>query len=506
MKRVLKSAVFYLLFVVLIEGVKAQGVDSSKYYQYVFKKYFAYLKTESASEDKDLKEMPEFKHYIINSLHWGTKQDEEGNMVSFGESLYDYYNETDDIAGEFELEWSYNAPDALWSKLNPYGDDNRNAGQGLIISLWVNKDNVNHILAGGQYCGGLWETIDGGANWYNLTEDYPLIQGISSIWVNPNDTNQIFVTSSYDAEHLSGYSCGLYYTYNGGNDWHLNRCLVIDENNDSSYYYPFGNSKLSPRVFLRNPVDTNIMYLALVNQLLQSTDNGSTWKILLKVPGDDNYFQPWIGKRFFNDMTFDPVDPSILYLCGPKAFRIEDNGENIIEITDSLLAVPGNTDTIAKSIQVDVDVNYPDSVWFTVLHGENSFLIVNYNKITNMYTRYSINEVLSEHWFECDISPTDPNLINVGGGIVHRYNIQTGTKQSLGCCWQGFHNDSRSSESCIDEEGNEILFLGTDGGITKVVNPETAGGIFNILPTMEITASETLTSRVLMFRGMVMIF
>ena len=141
----------------------AQQSDPNDNYYDLLQAKREYIEQLAIEKDVDITELKEYKHFVIWSEHFGTKHDKYGSMSAFGEAINNYYENNTDTEGDLEFAWEYNAPDGLWPHINPnYPDTNTNAGQGLIISLWVDNDSADHIMAGGQYSGGLWETHDGG--------------------------------------------------------------------------------------------------------------------------------------------------------------------------------------------------------------------------------------------------------------------------------------------------------------------------------------------------------
>ena len=460
----------FLLMVTM--GIRAQESDPEDSYYEIYQAKLNYLNEMAIQEGKEVSELTEYKHFVIWAEHFWTKHGQNGSMREFGAAINNYYNSATDAEGEFELEWNYNAPDSLWPKIN-MSPTNQNAGQGLIISLWVDKDSVNHIMAGGEYSGGLWETQDGGNNWYNISESEPMIQGISSIWVNPEDEKEIFVTTTYYAELPTGYANGLYYTHNGGINWHLNSCKVMD-GSDSIIYYPFSNVNYSPRVFLRNPADTTIMYLATIRQLLQSTDNGITWSIILERPAMENHYHHWLGHRFFNDMVFDVNDPSILYLAGPEIFKIMDDGDSIVDITSQVLGNINNT--IANVTEVEVNENFKNGVWFSSVYKDlidsiDKTHIALYNIADNSFTYWDSIPKRAEQYLQCEISPLDSTRLVIGNICPGYIDLETGLLHPLSICGYGLHHDFRSCVYTMDDERNEVIFYGTDGGLTMSINP-----------------------------------
>src|ERR1700677_2147621 len=93
----------------------------------------------------------------------------------------------------------------------------------------LSPTDSNYILA--DTPGGLFKTTDGGATWTMLTDGTPIIGGvigISSITVNPLDSNTIFLgtsmideTGAVDGALVTawGYGAGILESFDGGNTW-----------------------------------------------------------------------------------------------------------------------------------------------------------------------------------------------------------------------------------------------------------------------------------------------
>ena len=459
---------FFFSFLIYVSSSNCQQVDSTDLFYFVEKEKWKLIEDIADKEGVDVTGLREYKHFINWQNHFKTKIGEDGSMSAFGEAVNNYYDSNDDVDGAFELSWQYNSPETLWPLIG-WPNPHYGSGQGLIISLWVEKDSINHILAGGQYSGGLWETRDGGNNWINISENEPMIQGISSIYVSPHNEDNIFITTTYDAEGPSGYANGLFFTHNHGETWEIDSCFVHDDT-VSNYYYPQSNSHISPRVFLRHPRDTTLMYLCTVNKLLRSTNNGESWYVIHEREKADGYYAYWMGHQFFNDMKFDQNDPSILYLGGPEMFRFTYNGDSIENITDSILNFPGNTDTVFRASRIAVDSAYPNKIWFSICRVNDSLLIVEYDKLTNTYNHWRTDTKINQLWMLCDISPVDSTHLVIGGRVLNLFDLQGDTivQKNIG---GGLHNDMRSCQFSKDLLGNEVLLIGTDGGISRYDNP-----------------------------------
>ncbi|MEZ5199666.1 MAG: hypothetical protein R2764_25780 [Bacteroidales bacterium] len=154
------------------------------------------------------------------------------------EALNSYYTSNSDVVGDFELSGYHIGPEELWPKLSNPNTIAEGSGQGLVISLWANPNDANHIRAGTQWSGGLWETTDGGDKWVNLSDNERRIQCVSSIWSDSLNTDEIYVTT-YKGDHPGMYSYGLFHTTDNGANWEVINCYV---NQDGANLYPTPHS------------------------------------------------------------------------------------------------------------------------------------------------------------------------------------------------------------------------------------------------------------------------
>ncbi|MEZ5195259.1 MAG: hypothetical protein R2764_02290 [Bacteroidales bacterium] len=201
----------------------------------------------------------------------------------------------------------------------------------------------------------------------------------------------------------------------------------------------------------------------------------SGYPIIDKTSGN-SFYSIWKAKQFFNDMVFDPSDPSTIYVVGPEAYRIENNGQVVVNITDSLLKSTGSH--IAFAMEVDAHKNYADSIWFTLIDTSNYYTyVVMYNEFSETYTAentfINTNWMRGGHFLQCEVSPKNANYIIVGGIKPYCYDFNTGTgdKAILGYA-AGFHNDNRSANWPDNNDTIDVAFLGTDGGLTRKNNPK----------------------------------
>jgi len=89
-----------------------------------------------------------------------------------------------------------------WSCLGPfeYPADNQ---MGRVISLWVDPENTEHILAGTR-ASSLWETHDSGAHWQNvLSYDFPAIGVWDIVNYDEGSENATYLSTMYWASDMN---------------------------------------------------------------------------------------------------------------------------------------------------------------------------------------------------------------------------------------------------------------------------------------------------------------
>ena len=359
-------AVIPLIFIAntILYGQVDPGDDYYEIYNYrkaLFEQY-------ALQKGKQVEEINGYKDFCNWAYKYRTRHSDNGSISNYFESIKDYLDNNPETESDLELEWSYIGPEGLWPKLNNPSSLQTVSGQGLVISVWANENNIDHIMAGTLWSGGLWETTDGGNVWNNISDDELYIQAISSIWVNPEETNEIYVTTMNGGVPAS-YSYGLYHRdYDELEEvwkWYNNPIEV-----NGSPTYPTHSGRLTPTKFLRHPTNSNDLYFLNCQILYRSIDGGSTWNEILKIDNTYQYYEyynPWQANHYFKDMEFDSDNSSVLYVTGPEAYKIDfdQTPPGISNITSELL--PDNSIyPCASLILVDAHENFPNKIYFSV--------------------------------------------------------------------------------------------------------------------------------------------
>jgi photosystem II stability/assembly factor-like uncharacterized protein len=214
--------------------------------------------------------------------------------------------------------------------------------------------------------GGLWKTVDGGQNWFPVTDGQITCSSIGAVAVAETNPDVVYIGGG--EIQLRGsitQGDGVYKTVDGGKTW---RHLGLAETQAIS------------RIRI-HPTNPDIVFVAALghpygdNQergVFRSTDGGNTWQKVLFVS----------EKAGAADLIIDRTNPKIIYAStwqvyrkawkmwggGPdsKLFKSVDGGDNWIELTKN----PGMPEGPIGKIGVTVSPADPNRVWAIVEANE----------------------------------------------------------------------------------------------------------------------------------------
>jgi len=304
--------------------------------------------------------------------------------------------------------------------------------RGLIIDP---DDASGQTWYAGSASGGIWKTADGGANWDYISEDIPNLgtntlamapsntqviyagtgehftndvdgaglfkstdkgnswtqvaspsdfndfKNVSRIIVNPDDENEVVVTSR-NSLWEGRLEAAIYKTTDGGTTWSRTRSSTMQRYDDIDYdpsdfntmyvaVQGFGvikstdggeswfdsNTGMSPsgRVEITvSPVNSNRLWASVQgnvsgtgSDLYVSSDGSETWEIATKGDGNNEDFlggQGW----YDNIITAHPFDEDIVYVGGVNVFKFELTGTTTT--TNSIQTSLGGTDAFMSYV------------------------------------------------------------------------------------------------------------------------------------------------------------
>ncbi len=183
-----------------------------------------------------------------------------------------------------------------WTELGPFSWNRTtswNPGTGRISAMAVHPANENIIYVGSPG-GGLWKSVNAGANWLPLTDNNSTWMSIFAITIDPVNQNIVYAGTSG--------SNGLIKSTNAGAAWSLTGAG------------PSGTI----RKILIHPSNSNIVFAAATNGIWRSVNAGTSW------------VQVHSGGK--EDIEFKPGDVNTMYASGSDVYRSVDNGVSWLQV------------------------------------------------------------------------------------------------------------------------------------------------------------------------------
>jgi photosystem II stability/assembly factor-like uncharacterized protein len=241
----------------------------------------------------------EWKHWKRWEWYMSSRLGHGGGFVHIAELWLQGMKEVERMATEtsrnINSDWSFIGP----SVVSPHGDSAWYHGIGRVDRIVFHPTNPNIIYACTP-AGGLWNTLDGGNTWNNLTDRLPAT-GVSGFVIShANTSHQYILTGDGDTflpgafVYQFGYhrlSMGVYKSTDGGVSWHPTGALPN----------PF-NEPYAGYALVQSPADANILIAATSNGIFRTTNGGDTW---IHEFGITAY-----------DLAFKPGDPTRVYASG----------------------------------------------------------------------------------------------------------------------------------------------------------------------------------------------
>ncbi|MBT8264771.1 MAG: hypothetical protein KJN75_05500, partial [Muriicola sp.] len=342
-------------------------------------------------------------------------------------------------------------PTSAWYSVGPFNTgtySGRLPGQGRTNAIAVDPTNEN-IWYVGAPAGGIWKSIDAGASWTNLFDNFPQI-GVSGIAIDPNNPNTIYISTG-DDDAADSYSVGVFKSVDGGTTWQ-----------ETGLNPSTSNVGTLMNEIIIDPSNSNILWVATNTGLYKSIDAGATWEVR--------------QSGFIADLKLKPGDPNTVYAVAGRyvggsgnqvTFYRSTNGLDFTALTSPVL--PTNS---GRAV-LGVSAANPEVLYVLSANtGSSNFSYQGLYKSTDSGTTFSespnTTNIMesSQAWFDLalEVSPTDENELYMGCLNVWKSSNGGNSFNRLN---QWFVNNSAYTHADIHtiRVFNDKVFVCSDGGI-----------------------------------------
>jgi photosystem II stability/assembly factor-like uncharacterized protein len=344
---------------------------------------------------------------------------------------------------------------------------------GRINDLEMHPTNTR-IMYAGAAGGGVWKSVDGGATFSPIFDDYA--QSIGVVTLDPKDPDQTIWVGTGETWTRNSVSIGngLYHTTDGGSNWKA--------------IPGFENSERIASVVI-DPNNTDVVYVGVLGALwsnsedrgvYKTSDGGKTWSKIL-------YINPSTGA---GDVIMDPNNSNILYASmwefRRSAWGFTSGGANsaLYKSTDAgstwnqihkgfpsgdlgriAIAIAPSDNNILYSV-LETNDKTKNGLWKSTDAGQN------WEHLNNDF-----GLVVRPFYFSrITVDPKNPDIV-VKGGLSGSISRDGGkTFKNLG----RMHSDIHDIAFHIND--SDIMYTGTDGGFYRSWNGGTTFEIVENLP------------------------
>lgn len=363
-----------------------------------------------------------------------------------------------------------------------------NSVSGRVTALAVNPANRNVIYVG-TALGGVYRTLDGGANWTPIT-DNALSLAIGAIAIDPSNPTRVYVgTGEGNYAQRNYFGVGVYRVDNAESAEPTRTLTLL--NRDASGNDIFGGRSVSKIIV--TPTNPDVIFVATTSGsggvssdpapgtlpargIYRSTNATSAAPTFAKLGTSAN------TNLAVPDMVFDPVDAS----SNTIVYSVLNNGTTTDGGIYRMSGAQGTSSfvklltigTSTTSSRVNLAVNNTGSILLATAEEASGTLRKSTNGGTTWTTMTAANGFCGgQCWYDSPVAIDANNNIYIGGNAdgtssaIIKKSTNGGT--TFVKAQTGLHADSHAI--AFDPVDPNIVYTGNDGGLFK----STAGGTGN---------------------------
>lgn len=410
----------------------------------------------------------QFKKWSRWGWYMGSHLDNNGNLVNISERTWSASQQN--LAGRninnsgFTNFTSSNT--GAWAPIGPYSIT---SGVGRTDRLAFHPTNAN-IMYAGTPAGGLWRTLDGGANWHALNGYLPNI-GVSGIVIDRDNANTLYVlTGDGDSNIANGFvnlfgyirpSIGILRSTDGGATWSKLSNIVAP----ATTFYGF---KL-----VQSEDFHNRFFACTSDGLYTSIDFGLTWTRDATIGVDAVY-----------DLELGAANSGFVYTCTDRRVFISSNWGNPFTIVP-LSSFSQQPSGFTQRTSLAISANAPNTLYvhFGGVYSNGSEKLL-YRSTNNgsTYTLVNNNAPTTQNYMAAmAASPTNANIVLIG-----EVNLQRSTNGGTAFAVTGSGTVHADVHELQFNPLNNFLYAACDGGVYRSTDQGvTWASLFNGMQTTQ---------------------
>jgi hypothetical protein len=451
---------------VTIPGEVAKRLMNDKSFYRYAREMTKYIKTKQSQYAAGSKQRTYFdkqEKFLARQL-WllEGRQDANGNITN-------YTQRTFNAIKQYELQSPPLAPDASttgdWSLVGPTFTNNgytiSTTGIGRADRIAFHPTDANIVFVGTP-SSGIFKTVNGGDNWFNLNSYIPSL-GVSGLVISWSDANVIYALTGDGDSNLgdNGFvegfdyirpSIGVLKSTDGGVSWALTAPL----GNENDFFVGY---KL-----IQSPISPNTLIAATSKGIYKTSNGGASW--LLVTAAD----------RFY-DIEWKPGSVSRVYAATANSFYISNDAGGSFQNRNSNLDIPIDS---GSRIALAVTPGNPNYVYLFAAFSDYQNNIINKGvyKSTNsgdsmiqISALSSLATSVPEYMLTLAASPNNADVVIAGNINIYRsINNAAFTSSS----YDGDADASNYVHADVHDLAynplNNILYVASDGGVYSSPN------------------------------------
>jgi len=324
-----------------------------------------------------------------------------------------------------------------WSRTSGW-----NPGVGRITSVAVNPADTQVIYVSSPG-GGIWKTSNGGSSWSPLVDQNSSWMNVFHMCVDPNSPNTVYAALS-----------------SGG---------VIKSTDAGATWAATGSGPSGSKKVLVQPGNSSIVFATANNGIWRSTNAGGTWTQVQNTGKEDIEFKPgdvnimYASSNGTNAAVWRSTDNGITWTVLGAAQGITTSGRTLIGVSaanpEVVYAVQASGSIFGRMYRsLNSGLTFDTTVTGSATRGTNYFGYETNGKGTTGQATYDM---------AITVNPLDANEVHIAGIICWR-SLNGGFAFSAMTAWSlpnsiGYnHADVHALEWV-----NKTIYSGSDGGIYK---------------------------------------